>query len=190
MLFFVRMNTKALSYVPCFYLHASNHIFFPPAVTHSHHRTTTHHRRPGTFKRALKEDARIWHFVMYGHHAVWPVKASVGGMPGCTGVSLHPVTPKVSLYQRGGWWRRWRCHSGDEDSGDDSGVGGGDGANVKCTEFCSLKTFFGLCSPFLLLVVFIIRHSQEVNHSNHLQSYQSRNETQWFTAVSIATTIP
>jgi len=52
----------------------------------------------GTFKRALKEDARIWNFVLYGHHEVWPVKASVGGQPGRTGMALHPVTPKVRIH--------------------------------------------------------------------------------------------
>jgi len=50
--------------------------------------------RHGTFKRALLEDAKIWHFVMYGHHKVWPVKAAIGGMPAKTGLALHPLSRK------------------------------------------------------------------------------------------------
>ena len=48
--------------------------------------------RYGTFKRALAEDAIIYHFVTCGHEDVWPAASGFSGNPATTGMGLYPVT--------------------------------------------------------------------------------------------------
>merc|ERR1719502_908528 len=49
--------------------------------------------RHGSFKRAIEFDAKLASFVAHGNWTVWPVKASVGGLPGSVRYSTKVLAP-------------------------------------------------------------------------------------------------
>lgn len=64
---------------------------FPEGALNKKDPDTLQTFRYGTFKRALKSDAKVWHLVMFAHEQVWRGDEAIGGRPALTGMALYPM---------------------------------------------------------------------------------------------------